>query len=79
VTQIIGKIRLAQAPMTNHWWQVPLYVTSRGLTTSPVPFGSRIFQIDLDLSSTACRSVSMTARARGLPCGRSRLPISMPS
>jgi hypothetical protein len=47
-TQIIGKIRLAQAPMTNHWWQVPLYVTSRGLTTSPVPFGSRIFQIDLD-------------------------------
>jgi len=47
-TQIIGKIRLAQAPMTNHWWQVPLYVTSRGLTTSPVPFDSRIFQIDLD-------------------------------
>jgi hypothetical protein len=36
-TQIIGKIRLAQAPMTNHWWQVPLYVTSRGLTTSPIP------------------------------------------
>jgi hypothetical protein len=47
-TQIIGKIRLARAPMTNHWWQVPLYVTSRGLTTSPIPFGGRIFQIDLD-------------------------------
>jgi hypothetical protein len=47
-TQIIGKVRLAQAPMTNHWWQVPLYVTSRGLTTSPIPYGPRIFQIDLD-------------------------------
>ena len=47
-TQIIGKIRLAQAPMTNHWWQVPLYVTSRGLTTSPIPYGARTFQIDLD-------------------------------
>jgi hypothetical protein len=47
-TQIIGKIRLAQAPMINHWWQVPLYVTSRGLTTSPIPDGARTFQIDLD-------------------------------
>ncbi|HMD66212.1 MAG TPA: DUF5996 family protein [Stellaceae bacterium] len=46
--KIIGKIRLAQAPMINHWWQVPLYVTSRGLTTSPVPYGARAFQIDLD-------------------------------
>jgi uncharacterized protein DUF5996 len=41
-TQIIGKIRLAQAPMTNHWWQVPLYVTSRGLTTSPIPYGAHL-------------------------------------
>jgi hypothetical protein len=47
-TQIVGKIRLAQAPMINHWWQVPLYVTSRGLTTSPIPYGHRIFQIDFD-------------------------------
>jgi len=47
-SQIIGKIRLGLAPMVNHWWQVPLYVTSRGLTTSPMPYGSRIFQIDFD-------------------------------
>ena len=47
-TQIIGKIRLAQAPMINHWWQVPLYLASRGLTTSPIPHGGRAFQIDLD-------------------------------
>jgi Family of unknown function (DUF5996) len=47
-TQIIGKIRLAQAPLVNHWWQVPLYVTSRGLTTSPIPFDKRIFAIGFD-------------------------------
>jgi hypothetical protein len=47
-TQVIGKIRLAHAPMINHWWQVTLYVTSRGLTTSPIPYGARAFQIDFD-------------------------------
>jgi len=47
-TQIIGKIRLAQMPMVNHWWQVPLYVTCHGLTTSPIPYGTRAFQIDFD-------------------------------
>ncbi len=47
-TQVIGKIRLAQSPMINHWWQVPLYVTSRGLTTSAMPYGPRIFEIDFD-------------------------------
>jgi hypothetical protein len=47
-TQVVGKIRLAQAPPVNHWWQVPLYVTSRGLTTSLIPYGSRSFQIDFD-------------------------------
>ena len=40
-TQVVGKIRLAKAPMVNHWWQVPLYVTPRGLTTSGVPDGRR--------------------------------------
>ena len=47
-TQVIGKIRLAHAPMVNHWWQTPLYVTCRGLTTSPIPRGGRSFQIDFD-------------------------------
>ena len=47
-TQVIGKIRLARAPMLNHWWQVPLYVTARGLTTSPIPYGTDTFQIDFD-------------------------------
>jgi hypothetical protein len=47
-TQVVGKIRLAQAPMMNHWWQVPLYVTPRGLTTSSMPHGARTFRIDFD-------------------------------
>ncbi|MGE9010180.1 DUF5996 family protein [Leptospira interrogans] len=47
-TQIIGKIRLTKAPWLNHSWHVALYVTPRGLTTSPVPDGTRTFEIDLD-------------------------------
>jgi Family of unknown function (DUF5996) len=47
-TQVVGKIRLAHAPLINHWWQVPLYVTSRGLTTSAMAYGSRSFQLDFD-------------------------------
>ena len=47
-TQIVGKIRLVQSPWVNHSWHVTLYVTSRGLTTGPVPHGSRTFNIDFD-------------------------------
>jgi hypothetical protein len=47
-TQIVGKIRLVQAPWTNHSWHVPFYVTSRGLTTSPIPYGTRTFEILFD-------------------------------
>src|SRR3954463_16770339 len=47
-TQIVGKIRLTLSPPINHWWQVPLYVTSRGLTTSPIPYHTRSFEIDFD-------------------------------
>jgi hypothetical protein len=47
-TQIVGKVRLACAAPMNHWWQVPLYVTSRGLTTSPMPYGERTFEIAFD-------------------------------
>lgn len=52
-TQVVGKIRLALEPMVNHWWQVPLYVTASGLTTSPIPWKARSFQIDFDF----CRHV----------------------
>jgi len=47
-TQIVGKIRLALMPWINHSWHVALYVTGRGLTTSPIPYGTRSLQIDFD-------------------------------
>ena len=47
-TQIVGKIRLALTPWLNHSWHVALYVTARGLTTSPIPWRGGSFQIDFD-------------------------------
>jgi hypothetical protein len=47
-TQIVGKVKLALAPLSNHWWGVVLFVTARGLTTGAVPYGSRALQIDFD-------------------------------
>jgi len=46
--QIVGKTRLALAPKQNHWWQVPLYVSSRGLTTTPIPYRARTFEVLFD-------------------------------
>ncbi len=47
-TQIVGKTRLALAPMQNHWWQVTLYVSPRGLTTSAIPFAAGLFCVEFD-------------------------------
>jgi len=47
-TQVAGKVRLALTPWLNHSWHVPLYVDARGLTTSPIPYGSRTFEIGFD-------------------------------
>lgn len=47
-TQIVGKVRLALSPHFNHWWEVPLYVTARGLTTLPIPFQSHTFEVQFD-------------------------------
>jgi hypothetical protein len=46
--QIVGKIRLVQSPWINHSWHVPFYITSRGLTTSSIPYGERAFEIEFD-------------------------------
>ena len=54
-SQIVGKIRLARTPWLNHSWHVALYVTARGLTTSPIPDGAGTFQIDLDFIDHALR------------------------
>jgi len=47
-SQIVGKVRLAHAPLLNHWWQVPLYVSPRGLTTSAIPVGADSFDMEFD-------------------------------
>ena len=47
-TQVVGKIRLALTPLVNHWWNVPLYVNARGLTTSAIPYGSGPFELWFD-------------------------------
>jgi len=48
-TQVVGKIRLKTTPLVNHWWNVPLYVSARGLTTSTMPYrDGRVFEIEFD-------------------------------
>jgi len=49
--QVVGKVRLAKAPMVNHWWQVPFYVTPRGLSTTSIPDGDRHFEIEFNFCS----------------------------
>ena len=50
-TQIVGKIRMTLTPLINHWWNVPLYVCARGLTTSPILYGHQIFEMRFDFLS----------------------------
>jgi hypothetical protein len=47
-TQIVGKVRMAKSSWLNHSWHVTLYVTPRGISTGPIPYGERVFQIDFD-------------------------------
>lgn len=47
-TQIVGKVRLALTPLVNHWWNVPLYVNARGLTTSLIPYKNSPFELSFD-------------------------------
>ncbi|HJV80167.1 DUF5996 family protein [Noviherbaspirillum sp.] len=70
-TQIVGKIRLVQTPFLNHSWHVTLYVTARGLTTSPIPYGTRIFEIDFDFIDHRLRIRTSDALTRDFalrPC-----------
>ena len=67
-TQIVGKIRLTQTTWTNHSWHVTLYVTSTGLTTSPIPYGTRTFEIAFDF-------VAHELRIRTSDGGHGRVPL----
>lgn len=65
--QVIGKIRIARTPLLNHWWNSPLYLTARGLTTSLVPDRpGRSFAIELDLLEHRLDVVTTTGEARSM-------------
>ena len=63
-TQIVGKIRLAKTPWLNHSWHVTLYVSARGLTTSPIPDGRRTFEIEFDFTAHMLRVTTSDGQAR---------------
>jgi hypothetical protein len=66
-SQIVGKIRLVLTPKMNQWWNVPLYVTPRGLTTSPMPYRDRAFSIDFDFIDHQLRIEDDRGNVRTLP------------
>jgi hypothetical protein len=66
-TQIVGKIRLSLSPWLNHGWQVPLYVTARGLGTSPIPVGHEILEIEFDFISHLLHLRTSSGEERELP------------
>jgi hypothetical protein len=70
-TQIVGKIRLMQTPPVNHWWHVTLYLTARGLTTSPIPYGTRTFEVEFDFLDHRLRITTIEGQIETLqlaPC-----------
>lgn len=66
-TQVVGKIRLSMTPWLNHGWHVPLYVSARGLTTSPIPSRSIVFEINFDFIDQTLDIVASDGGVRRLP------------
>jgi Family of unknown function (DUF5996) len=66
-TQVVGKVRLALSPWTNHSWHVTLYLTARGLTTSPIPSGDRILEIRFDFVSHELRLLTSDGQLKTIP------------
>jgi Family of unknown function (DUF5996) len=71
--QIVGKIRFVQTPWLNHSWHATFYVTSRGLTTSPIPHGTRDFQIDFDFVDHRLTIAASDGRTGGFAAFYTRL------
>jgi hypothetical protein len=69
MTQVVGKIRMALSPMVNHWWQVPLYVTPRGLGTSAIPYDGRIFDMEFDFLDHVLSIRTSEGERRRFPLG----------
>jgi hypothetical protein len=72
--QIVGKVRLARSPFRNHWWHVPLYVTTRGLTTSPIPYEHITFEVSFDLMDN--RLMVSTSEGEGFAFAMDDLPVA---
>ena len=66
-TQIVGKIRLALTPKVNHWWGSALYVSARGLTTSVIPYGKRVFEMEFDFLEHQLRIQTCDPTTRLIP------------
>ena len=66
-TQLVGKTRLALAPMLNHWWQVPLYVTARGLSTGAMPYHGGLCELVFDFDTHHLRLHTTAGRQHALP------------
>ena len=66
-TQIVGKTRMRLTPLVNHWWNVPLYVTARGLTTSRIPYGERAFELRFDFLAHRLVLEESDGTTRSLP------------
>ncbi len=68
-TQIVGKVRLALSPFINHWWEVPFYVSARGLTTSAIPYRAGVFEAEFDFIEHALRIETSTGETDVLDLG----------
>jgi hypothetical protein len=68
-SQVVGKIRLALTPLVNHWWNVPLYVSGRGLTTSTIPYNDRWFDMEMDFVSHVLRVRASDGAEHDVPLG----------
>src|ERR1700704_2702412 len=66
-TQIVGKVKLELTPFLNQWWNVAFAVTARGLTTSTIPFGQRMFQVDFDFIDDNLAIHVSDGRSRSMP------------
>ena len=68
-TQVVGKVRLALSPHVNHWWEVPLYVSARGLTTSPIPYAKGVFEIEFDFIDQKLNIVTSGGETKSMRLG----------
>ncbi|MCU1343671.1 MAG: hypothetical protein JWN92_3094 [Candidatus Acidoferrum typicum] len=66
-SQVVGKVRLALSPRVNHWWEVPFYVSGRGLTTSPIPYEKGIFEVQFDFIDHRLDVITDRGEIRSLP------------